>query len=122
MIPIPLSSGGIGPLIGSSLSTTAPGGSVEFADAMRSAAGKFSLGTEGAEKKDLIGPVGKYVNEVNRLQMDSQSQQAALASGQDVDLHNVMIAAEKAAVSLQLTVALRNKLLDAYQEVMRMQV
>ena len=45
-----------------------------------------------------------------------------LASGEAENLHQVMIALEEARVGLQLVVQVRNRLLDAYQEVLRMQV
>jgi flagellar hook-basal body complex protein FliE len=43
-------------------------------------------------------------------------------SGQGVPLHQAMIAAEEASVSFQLMVEVRNRLLESYQELMRMQV
>ncbi|OEG00398.1 flagellar hook-basal body complex protein FliE [Vulcanibacillus modesticaldus] len=45
-----------------------------------------------------------------------------IATGDVKDLHQVMIAMEKANLGLQLTVQVRNKVVEAYQEVMRMQV
>lgn len=46
----------------------------------------------------------------------------ALLSGTADDVHSVVLAAEKADVTLSLTVAIRNKALDAYKEIMNMQV
>lgn len=43
-----------------------------------------------------------------------------LAAGQSPDLAQVMITSEQATIALQLTVAVRNKVLEAYQEIMRM--
>jgi len=53
---------------------------------------------------------------------DSAAQQAVdgYATGQSQNLHETMIAIEKADISLSLLVNVRNKLLDAYREVMRM--
>lgn len=45
-----------------------------------------------------------------------------LLSGRNVSLHQTMIAMEEASISFQLMVEVRNKLLEAYQELMRMQV
>lgn len=45
-----------------------------------------------------------------------------LATGEIQDLSQVVIAAEKASITLQYTLAVRNKVLEAYQEIMRMQV
>jgi flagellar hook-basal body complex protein FliE len=45
-----------------------------------------------------------------------------LANGKGQDLHTVMLAMEKSNILLQTTVEVRNKVIDAYQEIMRMQV
>jgi flagellar hook-basal body complex protein FliE len=45
-----------------------------------------------------------------------------LVSGKNVSLHQTMIAMEEASISFQLMVEVRNKMLEAYQELMRMQV
>jgi len=47
---------------------------------------------------------------------------SALQSGQTVPLHQAVIAMEEANVSFQLMVEVRNRLLDSYQEIMRMQI
>lgn len=62
------------------------------------------------------------IEKVNDLQVQSDNLTQKLALGQDVDLHEVMIAAQKANISLQLTLEVRNKAIEAYQEMMRMQV
>ncbi|KIQ95261.1 Flagellar hook-basal body complex protein FliE [Anoxybacillus thermarum] len=62
------------------------------------------------------------INEVNKQQIESDLLTTKLAKGENVDLHNVMIASQKASVSLQLAIEVRNKVIEAYQEVMRMQV
>jgi flagellar hook-basal body complex protein FliE len=43
-------------------------------------------------------------------------------SGQNIPLHQAMLSVEEASVSFQLMVEVRNKLLDSYQELMRMQI
>lgn len=62
------------------------------------------------------------VDHVNKLQMEAQQTTAKLASGQIDNLHEVMIAVEKADIALQFAVQVRNKIIDAYNEVMRMQI
>jgi flagellar hook-basal body complex protein FliE len=66
--------------------------------------------------------LGQLVQEVNSKQLAASDAVHGLLSGQDIPLHRVMIAAEEASVSFQLMVEVRNKLLEAYQELMRMQV
>lgn len=59
---------------------------------------------------------------VNQLQKESSLKTQQLATGEVEDLHEVMIAAQKASITLQATVEVRNKVIEAYQEIMRMQV
>lgn len=58
----------------------------------------------------------------NALQLEAGHQAELLAAGLVDDAHTVTIAAERASLALQLTVAVRNKVVEAYQEIMRMQV
>lgn len=64
----------------------------------------------------------KALTEVNSLQKQSEAAAIKLTTGEITDLHSVMIAGEKAGLALQLTVQVRNKVIEAYQEIMRMQV
>ncbi len=59
---------------------------------------------------------------VNQLQVDAHTASINLAAGKVNDISDVVIATEKAAIALQLTMQIRNKAVDAYQEIMRMQV
>lgn len=72
------------------------------------------------------GDFAKFLNDaiqqVDSLQKNADAASAALATGQVQDLHTVMIALEKASLSLSMTVEVRNKVLDAYNEIMRMQI
>lgn len=72
--------------------------------------------------QDLGKPLGAFLDSVNNLQIQSGEMRKELATGGDVELHDVMIAAEKASISMSLTTQVRNKLLEAYQEIMRMSV
>jgi flagellar hook-basal body complex protein FliE len=64
----------------------------------------------------------ELVSKVNDIQVQSDKSIQALASGENKNLHEVMIAVEKASISFQFMSQVRNKALEAYQEVMRMQV
>lgn len=66
--------------------------------------------------------LGNMVQEVNGKQSAAAQAVNDLQSGQNVSLHQAMIALEEASVSFQLMVEVRNKLLESYQELMRMQV
>lgn len=63
------------------------------------------------------------LKEVNTSQQEAASIQDDLFTNRrPVEYHDVMIAVEKASTTMQLTMAVRNKLLEAYQEINRMQV
>ena len=62
------------------------------------------------------------LQKVNQLQHNANQAGQDLAIGKSDNIHEVMIAAQKANLSLNLTTAITNKAVDAYKEVMRMQV
>lgn len=62
------------------------------------------------------------INEVNRQILSSEAKVRDLALGEQGNLHEVMISLEKAKLSFELILAVRNKSLEAYQELMRMQI
>jgi flagellar hook-basal body complex protein FliE len=66
--------------------------------------------------------LGHMVEEVNTRQTVASQAMSALQSGQNVSLHQAVISMEEANVSFQLMVEVRNKLLDSYQEIMRMNI
>lgn len=62
------------------------------------------------------------INSLDNAQKVSQNDDIMLATGQSDDLPKVMIDAEKADISLQMALSVRDKVLNAYEEVMRMQL
>ncbi|MFY9176229.1 MAG: flagellar hook-basal body complex protein FliE [Caldicoprobacterales bacterium] len=79
--------------------------------------------TQSTEKsngfKDILYSL---MSETKDLRVRDQINNNLLASGQIDSLENVMIDMEKADIALQFTLQIRNKILDAYQEIMRMQI
>ncbi len=59
------------------------------------------------------------LGQVSGLQDHAAQMATAFAQGKTGDIHSVMIASEQATMALQLTTQIRNKAVDAYQEVMR---
>lgn len=62
------------------------------------------------------------IDNVNQLQKSSDKAAQDLATGRTDNVADVMIAAEKADIALRVMVQVRNKIIDAYQEIMKMQV
>ena len=61
------------------------------------------------------------IGQMEGLQADSEQQVASLLQGERGDVHNVMMAVEKADVAFQLMMQVRNKIVNAYQQVSQMQ-
>jgi flagellar hook-basal body complex protein FliE len=76
-----------------------------------------STGTEGGFGDTLKSAI----NQVNDLYDSSSHQVAQLVHGDRQDVHNVMIAVEKADIAFQLMMQVRNKIVNAYQEVSKLQ-
>jgi flagellar hook-basal body complex protein FliE len=64
----------------------------------------------------------QYMNDVNQTLMKAEHLSQELARGNVKNLHDVTIANQKASIALQLTVQVRDKAIEAYQEMMRLQV
>lgn len=101
-------------------------GSVEFPSAvdpdLLRVPGQAEAQQAGANPFSFLAPLKDGLDQTNALAKASETLSNEAAIGGDVDLHDVMIAAEKAGVAMQLTLQVRNKLVEAYQDVMRMQV
>jgi flagellar hook-basal body complex protein FliE len=76
----------------------------------------------GGASGNFQGVLGQMVQEVSAKQAQAGEMMAGVMSGQGVPLHQAMIAVEEASISFQLMVEVRNRLLESYQELMRMQV
>ena len=80
---------------------------------------KSPTSTQGPSFREMLD---KAINDVSKLQTDASEKINQLASGEIQDLHQVMIAMEEAGIAFQFTMEIRNKIIEAYQEIMRMQV
>ena len=66
--------------------------------------------------------MNKALDAVDIANKNAVNNSQSLLTGQSQQLHSVVLAAEKADIALQMTMQIRNKALDAYQEIMRMQI
>ena len=83
---------------------------------------KFPLQETIKTENSFADTLKSFVNEVNEQQKDSNQLTEAFIKGENVDMHDVIIAGQKAKTSFQLLMELRTKGLDLYREVLRMQV
>lgn len=78
--------------------------------------------TVGEMQQTFANNLKEAIDHINHTQHVSNQKTTALAAGEIDDLHDVMIAAQKASITLQTGVQVQKKVIDAYNEVMRMQV
>jgi len=81
--------------------------------------GAATAATGGTSCGDMLS---QQLGNLNDLQLNAQDQSTALATGQATDVSSVVTSVEQAALAMQLAVQVRNKAVDAYQEIMRMQI
>ena len=83
-----------------------------------------SLAVAGSPRVATAAPQGatQGLDQVNAALLDSQVDMQRLAAGDVDNLHQVMLKMEQSRLSFQLMMQVRNRLLESYQEMMRMQV
>jgi flagellar hook-basal body complex protein FliE len=90
------------------------------APASQSGAGGVAGGAQGEVGfGDLLK---QALQEVNQASAQADGEARNLMTGESADMHTAMLAVQKADLSFQMMMAVRSKLIDAYREVMRMQM
>lgn len=84
-------------------------------------AGSLAEVERPAPQTDFGRHLTQALDTVNTLQLEGDRQAQMVATGQCSDLNAAVMAVDKAALALQLTVAVTNRALEAYKEVSRMQ-
>lgn len=77
---------------------------------------------ENTNSIDFESLLTNKLGEVNDKQVEADNITNQFVQGDDVDVHKVMLSTEEAKLSLELAVQIRNKLVDAYQELSRTQL
>ncbi len=83
---------------------------------------KLTPSTPFEAQQSFANTLKDAIKSVNDQQITSDKLTQRLINGEDVDLHEVMIASQKASITLNATIEVRNKAIEAYQEIMRMSV
>jgi flagellar hook-basal body complex protein FliE len=77
-------------------------------------------GVTPTDKADFSSKLREALNDVNQQQVKAEKVADDYASGKQNDLHGTMITMTEADVQLRLTAQVRNKVIEAYREIMRM--
>ena len=78
--------------------------------------------SEQAQSPDFVDLLKGAIEQVNAIQHESGRLEDSVARGESMNIHQAIIAGEKAGLSFRLMMQVRNKLIEAYQEVLRIQV
>jgi flagellar hook-basal body complex protein FliE len=65
---------------------------------------------------------GELLDSLTESQQKSDNMMTRLAAGEDVDIHEVVMAAEETDINFRIAIAIRDKLVDAYREISRMSI
>ncbi len=86
-------------------------------------AGANSLtGKKVGSDQDFAAILKDSIDKVNKLQLNAEAAMEKLAKGEVKDIHQVLVAVEEANLAFMTMMQIRNKLIDAYQELMRLQM
>ncbi len=91
-----------------------------FAKAERTAQSAAIASEKGAEK-GFAEVLSTSLEKVNALQAERSAQITSFASGENQNVHELMISLQKAGLAMNMTTAVRNKVMEAYKELSRLQ-
>ena len=78
--------------------------------------------TQQSQSSSFGNVLQQSVDQVNRLQLEADAKINDLVTGKQTDIQQTMIALEKASVSFELLMQIRNKVISAYENLMRTQI
>lgn len=80
------------------------------------------IGNKKTDQQGFADHLTGALDRLDGLQKQADISSIGLATGDIQNIHQVMLDSEKAEIALQFTLQVRNKIIEAYQEIMRMQV
>jgi flagellar hook-basal body complex protein FliE len=81
-----------------------------------------AVGTGGHSGGSFLGSLKDAIAQVNEVQLDASQAVDKFVTGESENVHQMMMALQKADVSFQLMMQIRNKLVSAYEDIQRMQM
>lgn len=108
----------------SSLAMRAYQSSAKIGENLAGQARKAGLGKpeQAAPSSSFAESLGDSLKKVNEMQLQKSAAIESFATGQSENVHELMISMQKASVAMNMTSAVRNKVMDAYKELMRMPI
>ena len=78
--------------------------------------------TDGNLFQTMLNGALENINNTNNLLSDAENAEISFAMGETENAHDLIIALQKASTALQYTIAVRDKFMEAYKEIMNMQI
>ena len=119
--------GAISPLLRTSAAAATTGagaaGAIDGPGAIGSPGAIGATGTDASQSGgSFLDALGDAFGQLNTQLTGAAAQMASFASGGSADLHTVMLELQQASIGLKTGIAVRDKLLEAYQDLMRLQI
>jgi len=92
------------------------------APGIRTAAGPAPASQTASPFDDIVQVTAQAAGNVEAAMANADRYATALAVGEDVDIHSALIAMERASIAVDMTLQIRNRALEAYREILAMQV
>lgn len=83
---------------------------------------RSSMVSKSSNLQQVFNPMSEAFNQINNSQVKAERSAESYAIGEADSIHQVMIDMEEAMMSMKLATQVRNKAVEAYQEIMRMQI
>ncbi|MCA9187137.1 MAG: flagellar hook-basal body complex protein FliE [Pirellulaceae bacterium] len=80
------------------------------------------LATTGGQDNSFLELIKEKLQNVNTQQLEADKAIQDYASGETDDVHNVVVSVAKADLAFRMVLEIRNRLIESYQEIMRMQI
>ncbi len=106
-------------------SVSGAGGGIKtdhFREAHERAVGETESAGQSGETRSFGEFMKEMANETNAAHLQADSKMQDIAAGRNKDLHGAVLAMEKADIQFRMLTQVRNKVIEAYREIMRMQV
>lgn len=87
-----------------------------------SGAQKAAKANEAKENQDFSNLLSDAIDAIKETEAESDAASEALLTGESNDIHTALIASQKAEIAVSYAVQIRNKMIDAYNDIMNMQV
>jgi flagellar hook-basal body complex protein FliE len=82
--------------------------------------GRAARPAPSGQRASFAAALGEAIRSVDQVQRESEAAQSAFAAGKEIELHDVLVKVEEADLAFRTMMEVRNKLVEAYREVMRL--